>query len=253
MNIDTDPLRGRVPPVELLRGASLFLDFDGTLVDLAPRPDAIEVTRELRDLLGRLHDRLEGRVAVLSGRSAADLEQLMHPLPLTIGGHHGLETRARGVTLRSTERPAELDFIVEELRKLEKSHPGVLVEDKPLGVALHYRQAPGARAACREAMRAAAERAGLDLQPGKMVIELKPKGANKGDALKQLMQEPPFVDSLPVFLGDDLTDEPGFVAAQALGGAGVIIGDRTPTEALYRLPSVDAALEWLERGADAAE
>lgn len=239
-----------LPPISLLRGASLFLDFDGTLVDIAPRPDAIEVTRELRDLLALLHDRVGGRVAVLSGRPASDLEALLDPVPLAIGGHHGLETRAGGTVIRSAERPAMLDTIVAELRKLEESHSGVLVEEKPLGVALHYRQAPGAESACRAAMEDAAERSGLELQPGKMVIELKLRGANKGDALKALMERSPFAGSKPLFLGDDLTDEPGFEAATELGGAGIIIGERRPTAARYRLPSVGQALDWLRRGVE---
>lgn len=240
-----------LPPISLLRGAGLFLDFDGTLVDIAPRPDAVEVTKTLRALLGRLHERLEGRVAVLSGRPASDLEALLDPVQLAIAGHHGLETRVAGRVLRSAERPAILDALVEALRELEKDHPGVLVEDKPLGVALHYRQAPQAEQACRAAMDEAAGRSGLELQPGKMVIELKPRGADKGDALRALMHEQPFAGSRPLFLGDDLTDEPGFEMAQALGGAGVIIGERAPSAARYRLTSVGAALDWLRRGTDA--
>lgn len=246
-------MRLNEPPTALLKGASLFLDFDGTLVDIAPRPDAVEVTKELRGLLGLLHDRLGGRVAVLSGRPASELELLLDPVPLAVGGHHGLETRAAGTVLRSAERPAVLDSLVEELRGLEASHPGVLVEEKPLGVALHYRQAPDAEEACREAMTGAAERSGLELQPGKMVFELKPRGANKGDALKALMRRPPFTGSRPLFLGDDLTDEPGFEAAQALGGDGVIIGERAPTSARYRLESVAEALAWLHRAAEALD
>jgi trehalose 6-phosphate phosphatase len=249
-SIDSD--KSVLPPVSLLRGASLFLDFDGTLVDIAPHPDAIEVTHELRELLGLLHDRLGGRVAVLSGRPASDLEQLLDPVPLAIGGHHGLETRAGGAVLRSAERPAVLDSIVEELRQLEESHPGVLVEDKPLGVALHYRRAPQAEQACRAAMDDAARRSGLELQPGKMVIELKLRGADKGKALRELMGRPPFAGTRPLFLGDDLTDEPGFEAAQALGGAGIVIGERQPTAARYRLPSVREVLGWLRRAADIA-
>ena len=249
MASNPDGVPSRRPPIELLRGASLFLDFDGTLVDIAPRPDSVEVSAALRSLIGRLSERLDGRVAILTGRSAADIEQLFDPLSVAIGGHHGLETRNGGRS-EAIERPPVLDEIVETLRQLEREHPGVLVEDKPLGIALHYREAPAAEAACRIAVEQAAERSGLEIQPGKMVFELKPPGGNKGLALRRLMNEPPFAGTVPLFLGDDLTDEPGFDAAQELGGAGVLIGDRSPTVAEYRLDSVEEALAWL---ADACE
>ena len=239
------------PPVELLRGASLFLDFDGTLVDIAPRPDAVSVSSELRALLTKLHEQLGGRVAILTGRSADNVESLLEPLRLAIGGHHGLETRNGGRST-SIERPAVLDRALEELQQVERDYPGVIIEDKPLGIAVHYRNAPEAEDACRAAVERLAEDSGLEVQPGKMVFELKPKGGNKGEALRQLMAAPPFMDSVPVFLGDDLTDEPAFVAAQELGGAGIIIGDRTSTEAGYRLASVEEVIQWLQQACEAA-
>ena len=247
----TDVAPARRPPIELLRGASLFLDFDGTLVDIAPRPDAVSVSSELRDLLSRLRERLQGRVAILTGRSADDVEQLLGPLSLAIGGHHGLETRSGG---RSTpiERPPLFDELLAEFRRLEQTHPGVIVENKPLGIAVHFRQAPEAEEACRAAVERAAERSGFEVQPGQMVLELKPRGANKGEALRRLMSQRPFAGSTPVFLGDDLTDEPAFAAAQELGGAGILIGDREPTAAKYRLDAVGSAIEWLEQASRAA-
>ena len=240
-----DSSRGPPPPVELLREASLFLDFDGTLVDLAPRPDAVRVSVELSDLLSRLHQRLDGRVAILTGRAAAQVNELLGPVTILVGGHHGLETSGR--TGAGVRRPDVLDSVVSDLRQLEAEFPGVLVEDKPLGVALHYRQAPDAEEACRLAAQSAAQRSGLEIQPGKMVFELKPHGANKGDALKTMMAEQPFAGTRPVFLGDDLTDEPAFLAAQDMGGAGIIVGDRAPTTAGYRIASVDEALQWLKQ------
>lgn len=235
------------PPFDLLDGASLFLDFDGTLVDLAPSPDAVEVSRHLRDLLERLRIRLDGRIAILSGRSALQLEKMLAPVALAIGGHHGLETRSGGEETKSIERPPVLDSLLEELRHLERRFPGVLVESKPLGLALHFRQAPEAEQACRDAAVSAAQSSGLELQPGKMVFELRPVGANKGKALRELMIDPPFAGTRPVFLGDDLTDEPAFAAAQALGGAGILIGDRRTTGARFRLGTVAEALDWLEQ------
>ena len=246
MTSQSDAAPGLRPPTELLRGASLFLDFDGTLVDIAPRPDAVRVSSALRQLIRDLGERLEGRVAILTGRSAVEVDRLLAPVTVAIGGHHGLETRNGGSSAMA-ERPAALDIVIPELRRLESEHPGVLLEDKPLGIALHFREAPGAEEACRVAVERAAEQSGLEVQPGKMVFELKPRGGNKGEALRRLVREAPFAGTRPVFLGDDLTDEPGFVAAQELGGAGVLIGDRSPTVAQYRLDSVDEALAWLKQ------
>lgn len=251
MNIKAGRQEAKPPPTGLLRGASLFLDFDGTLVDIAPTPDAIEVSEGLRALIAMLDRRLQGRVAILSGRPAADLETLIDPVRVAIGGHHGLETRARGTIIRSAKRPAALDLVLVDLRKLEERYPGVFVENKPLGIAVHYRRAPEAEQACREALQKAARDTALAIQPGKMVLELKPCGANKGDALGELMGRPPFRGTRPIFLGDDLTDEPGFEAAQALGGAGIIIGEREPTAATYRLPTVEATIRWLQNAVEA--
>lgn len=250
MKSSSDRSRGTPPPIELLRDASLFLDFDGTLVDIAPRPDAVRVSLELTVLLARLRQRLDCRVAILTGRSAATIDQLISPVALAVGGHHGLETRSGSRPYSTMKRPDILDSVVSELRQLECQYPGVLVEDKPLGVALHYRQAPDAEEACRKAVQDVARRTGLEVQPGKMVFELKPQGANKGDALRAMMAEPPFSGSLPIVLGDDLTDEPAFVAAQDLGGAGIIVGDRSPTRAQFRIASVDEALAWLKQSCE---
>lgn len=247
-----DHSRGTPPPYELLRGASLFLDFDGTLVDIAPSPDAVRVGSKLIGLLSRLRERLGGRVAILTGRSAADVDALLSPMELPVAAHHGLETRSGGQAASTMKRPDILDSVVSELRQLERQYPGVLVEDKPLSVALHYRLAPGAEEACRSAVLRAAERSGLEMQPGKMVFELKPRGANKGDALRALMAALPFAGTLPVFLGDDLTDEPAFGAAQEMGGAGVVIGDRAPTAANFRIASVEETLEWLAQACELA-
>lgn len=239
------------PPVEILRGASLFLDFDGTLVDIRATPDAVVVTAKLRRLLEKLQERLEGRVAIITGRATASVEELFRPVRILIGGSHGLEIPGEGAIQQ--RRPDCLDSIVAELRELERQYPGVLVEEKPLGVALHYRQAPDAEQACRMATDLAAERSGLEVQPGKMVFELKPVGGDKGAALRSLMARPSFVGSCPIFLGDDLTDEAGFVAARELGGAGVLIGEPRATAAAYRLGSVAEALDWLGRASEVAE
>lgn len=247
----TDPFDRPPPPAGLLNGASLFLDFDGTLVELAPTPGEVQVGAALRDLLARLHDRLGGRIAILSGRSVAEIAAFLHPVALAIGGSHGLELRRADGGHDAPERPQGLDDVIERMKAFAADRPGVLVEEKPLGAALHYRGAPDAEAACRRLAAEAADVTGLALQPGKMVFELKPKGGDKGRALALFMADPLFEGTRPVFLGDDLTDEAGFAAAAAAGGAGVLIGEARETAAAFRLDGVDAVLAWLAAEAEA--
>lgn len=238
------------PPMDLANDASLFLDFDGTLVEIAPRPDAVAVDARLRALIARLAARLGGRVAIVSGRGAEEIETLFGRPGVPIGGSHGAELRGVADAVMP-ERPAALDLVADRFRALAAAIPGVLVEVKPLGVGLHYRGVPEAEDACRTLAEALAASTGLTLQRGKMVFELRAPG-DKGRAIAALMAAPPFAGSRPVFLGDDLTDEPGFAIAARLGGAGVLVGPARSTEASYRLPDVAAALRWLERIAENA-
>ncbi len=232
------------PPADLADGASLFLDFDGTLVEIAPRPDAVAVGTPLRKLITTLTTRFDGRVAVVSGRGAEEIDGLFGGLACPIVGSHGAELR--GVEGAATqERPAALEHVAARFHVLAETLPGVLVEIKPLGVGLHYRGVPDAEAACRTLAEELAVSTGLTLQRGKMVFELRAPG-DKGSAIATLMSAMPFAGSRPVFLGDDLTDEPGFATVARLGGAGVLVGAARETEAVYRLPDVTAALRWLE-------
>ena len=233
------------PPPELLHGASLFLDFDGTLVELADEPNAIEVKEHLPNLLSRLSEKLGGRLTLVSGRASADVQSWLAPLQLPIAGSHGLELA--GTLLHPSERLAEG---LRHLRELQSRHEGVLVEEKPLGAALHYRLAPEAEEACRAAAEHAASVTGLQVQPGKMVFELKPASGDKGTAVRRIMAEPLHAGRRPLFIGDDLTDEYGFAAAQELGGAGVLVGQERPTLAIYRLADVQAVHDWLARAGD---
>lgn len=233
------------PPPDLLRGAALFLDFDGTLVELARTPDAVMVDERLARLLKVLSQRLDGRVAIVSGRPVAALRELL-PLPLLAVGSHDMEFGAIEGAIEVAVRPAALADVLERMRTLAAKRPGVIVEDKPLGAALHYRQLPQAEAACSELASALAAEHGLHLQPGKLMIEVRAPGGDKGTAIERLMREPAMRGARPVFMGDDLTDEPGFAASARLEGAGILIGDERPTEARYRLACVEAAIEWLE-------
>lgn len=234
------------PPTNLLADASLFLDFDGTLVELVSRPDAVEVGTNLRNLLVKLRDKLDGRVAILSGRAADDLRSHVGLLELAIAGSHGSERSIPGRTVRPASRPSGLDAIIATLRRIEADNPGILVEEKPAGVAIHYRLAPWAEEVCHDAAERAAMAIGMVLQHGKMVVELKPAGVDKGSAVRAFMAEPNFVGTRPIFIGDDLTDEHGFVAVREWGGEGVLVGPQRPTAANYRLENVMAVRCWLE-------
>ncbi|WP_375270526.1 trehalose-phosphatase [Sphingomonas sp.] len=239
------------PPADLLLNASLFLDFDGTLVEIAATPDAVDVSETLRQLLRDLSARMGGRVAIVSGRSVAEIGALIDPVALTVAGSHGLEIAAAGEPPVKPERTAGIDAALERLNAFAADRPGVLVEDKPFGVGLHYRQAPTEEAeACELARQLAAEH-DLHLQLGKMVAELRLPGADKGSALKTLMAEPGRAATRPVFMGDDVTDEAAFAAARELGGAGILVGPARETHARYRLDDVAATLAWLRAGAEA--
>ena len=237
------------PPKSLLHGSSLFLDFDGTLVELAPTPDAVQVGDEVRSLLNVLNVVLGGRLALLSGRAIADLRQHVHELDLALSGSHGLERMHSTGALEAPETPAGLGEVIREFRRLGKLHPGVLVEEKPAGVALHYRNAPDAEEICQAAAKRLARSTGMIVQAGKMVVELKDSASDKGRAMERFMGEQPFAGTLPLFLGDDLTDEHAFAAARRMGGAGVLVGPERSTAATYRLEDVSDVRRWLQDAA----
>jgi len=224
---------------------AVFLDFDGTLVDIAERPDAIRVAPGLPDLLTALSSRAGGAVAVVTGRTVADVDRYLRPALLDICGLHGLERRVGG-TLSRPEGLADLSSEVAALRAAFSRRPGVLVEDKTVGVALHWRLAPEAEDEAKAAMAALAGKLGpgYRLQDGKAVRELVPAASGKGGAIRALMERPPYRGRIPVFVGDDRTDEHGFEAVNALGGVSVKIGP-CPTAATRRLPGTASFRDWL--------
>ena len=224
---------------------ALFLDFDGTLVELADTPDSIRVPQALRFLLDRLHRRLEGRLAIVSGRSLADLDRHLPSSGIAFSGSHGVELKLADGTALPLSIPIGLDSVHERVRRFADETSGLFAEEKPAGIALHYRQAPDEADRVAAFMEGLARESGFSVQHGIMVAELQPVGATKGDALKAFMTEPGFRGARPVFVGDDLTDEHGFAAAAALGGAGVLVGPLRPTAARFRLPSVAAVAQWL--------
>lgn len=238
------------PPTSILKSGSLFLDFDGTLVNFAKTPEEVRLERALIPILLRLHKLLGGRLAILSGRSLANVRDHLSPLNLAVAGSHGLERAHATASVTRETPPARLNMAVEFLRKFAADRPGVMIEEKPMSVALHYRAAPAAEAECVVAVQNAATTTGLVIQPGNMVLELKPACGDKGTALEQFMMEAPFTGSRPIFIGDDLTDEHGFLAARRFGGAGVIVGSRSETVASYALADVAAVHQWLQQASE---
>jgi trehalose 6-phosphate phosphatase len=237
------------PPDALLEGAALFLDFDGTLVELAETPDAILVPPRLGALLDRLRARLSGRLAILSGRALGDLERHLPTSGIAFSGSHGLELRLAGGGRLPLSVPMGLDEIHRQVRDFGSGIEGLIVEEKPAGIALHFRKVPEAAADVAAFMEKVARDHGFTVQHGNMVAELRPVGATKGDALRAFMTEPEFAGARPLFVGDDLTDEHGFAAAAELGGAGILVGPMRKTGAAYNLSSVAAVADWLEAAA----
>ncbi len=221
-------------PDLLSPSCALFLDFDGTLVELAPQPGAIDVPSGLVPTLAALHDWLGGAVAVVSGRTIADIDRWLAPLQLATAGVHGAERRT-AIRERIDVPAPDLSAVEAAANALAARHPGLLVEHKDRSLALHYRLAPQLEAACVDALASAvAATPGLVLLRGKMVVEAKPAAASKGAAIGDFLAEPPFAGRRPVFIGDDVTDEAGFEAVQAAGGVGVKVGPG-PSAAQHRL------------------
>jgi trehalose 6-phosphate phosphatase len=234
------------PPVRLSRPA-LFLDLDGVLAELAETPDAVTPEPRRTAVLTALAPRLGGRVAIISGRTIAEIDRIADSSMASASGVHGLERRrADGGFLRA-EASEAVRGAVRAFEDFARAHPGVIVEDKAVAAGLHYRGAPDVAAEAEVLARRLAAETGLTLQPGNMVVELKTPGASKGTAVKAFMAEAPFAGAVPVMLGDDLTDEDGFRAASELGGFGVLVGPPRETAARFGLPDVDAVLGWLEQ------
>lgn len=241
------------PPLRLDRRTALFLDFDGTLVEIAERPDAVEVARSLPALLETLSDRLEGRVALVSGRSLAALEGLLGPVKLAMAGSHGGEFRpAAGAEVFPLADPLP-GAVVNALSDFARANGGLLVEPKPFSVAVHYRRHPEALEGLLTRAEGIASQAGLALKHGKQVIELVMPGSDKGSAVARFMELGTFAGTAPLFVGDDVTDEDAFHAVGAYGGKGVLVGAMRPTAARWRLSGVGAVHRWLTKALDRGE
>ena len=225
---------------------ALFLDFDGTLIELAATPDAVVVPPGLREVLAACADAFDGAVAIVSGRPISTLDALLDPLRLPAAGLHGLELRLPDGTVEETaHRTAGLAGLRARFHSLVREDARLVVEDKGSSVALHFRRAPERERELRELVAGAATpRDGYQVMHGKKVLEIRPTGVDKGTAIDRLLGAPPFAGRRPVFAGDDITDEDGFAAVNGCGGISIKVGTGE-TRAAYRVPDVTALRGWL--------
>jgi trehalose 6-phosphate phosphatase len=232
---------------------ALFLDVDGTLLGFQGRPEDVHLHPSLRETLAALAARLDRAVALVSGRTLADLDRIQAPLRLPAAGLHGLELRdADGHVDHGLEGTA-LDHLRAGLRAFVARHEPLWLEDKGRALAVHYRAAPELHQTVLDAVNGLCQREEphtLAVLDGKMVCEVKPRHADKGSAITSFMGRAPFAGRVPVFLGDDVTDEDGFRAVNDLGGLSIRVGKTDggrPTHATYALADEPAVEEWLDR------
>jgi trehalose 6-phosphate phosphatase len=240
------PSEARLP--ELPANVAFFLDVDGTLLELAEKPDAVRVEPSTLELIRGLNIAARGAVALVSGRSIRDLDRLFAPLVLAAAGQHGMERRdAEGHSHRHAFPSEPLREAAAHLAAFASAHQGLVLEDKGASLALHYRLAPMLEERVREAIEREASALGsnFEIQRGIKVLELKPTGRDKGTAVAEFMREAPFAGRVPVFIGDDLTDEFGFGVVNGLGGISVKVGPAA-TQAHWRIAHSEGVRRWLE-------
>ena len=234
------------PPVN--GNSALFLDIDGTLLDIARTPDAVTVPGELKTSLKKLHDDLDGALAFVSGRSLAAIDGLFAPLTTAAIGCHGVEVRGVDGTVEALAPPIP-DSVRELFRGLARRHSGVLLEDKGYGLSLHYREVPEAGASLHAALEKEKDRLtamNIALLEGKAVIDARPSGIDKGVGVRALMDQKPFRGRHVLFGGDDTTDQDVFHILPEIGGAGFSVGKIFPG-AEYLFESPEAVRQWLTR------
>jgi len=237
------------PPIN--GNSALFLDIDGTLLDIARTPDAVVVPVELKHSLEKLQVELRGALAFVSGRSLAAIDRLFGPLSAAAIGCHGVEVRGQDGKVRALAPPIP-DPVRKLFLRLAKSHPGVLLEDKVYGLTLHYRLAPEARASLKAALEKEANMLAAEniaLVAGKAVIDARPAGIDKGVGLLALIAQKPFRGRRVLFGGDDVTDQDVFQILPEIGGAGFSVGKSFPGVD-YVFASPRAVRQWLNRMAD---
>lgn len=225
---------------------ALFLDLDGTLAPIEASPELVVPVERRSRLLGGLQDRLGGALAILSGRTVDDIDRILEARCEAVAGVHGLARRSTIGGIVESPPDQALDHARALLEPFVASRPGLLLEHKGQALAVHFRGAPEAGEAVRDLCMRIAGLNDLVVQEGKMVCELRTAGPSKGDALNAFLLEETFRGRFPIMVGDDLTDEHAFRAAEEAGGFGVLVGPERPSAARHRLATVEAVLDWLE-------
>ncbi len=241
--LDVDPTQ----PFALSDGDALFLDFDGTLVEIADHPELVRPPQDLAELLQACAERLDGALAIISGRRLQDIDAFLQPLKLPGAGLHGAELRSTADAALELAEHANLAAAAAAVRAELGDLAGLLIENKGAALAVHYRHCPHAAAQVERALRRAVEQEPVEIVAGKFVFEARPRGIDKGSAVRRLMQVAPFAGRRPIFVGDDVTDEDGIAAVQSLDGFGIKVGGGS-SAARHRLQGPAAVADWLRRG-----
>jgi trehalose 6-phosphate phosphatase len=230
----------RSPPTTIeTADTALFLDVDGTLLEIRDRPE---------ELLDGLSSLVDGALSLISGRSIADIDRIFAPSRFPAAGSHGAELRLHPSDDVDFHAAALPPGILSRLSEFAASHEGLLLELKSGGASLHYRMAPTLESRCRQLVEELMAEIGQEFRliPGKMVFELAPRGHNKGKAIAAMMNRKPFAGRRPVFVGDDVTDEDGFRTVNAMRGISVRVGEDRDSAAAFTLGSVADVRRWLE-------
>lgn len=228
-----------------------FLDVDGTLLEIETHPDLVTADTRLLYLLESLGKAYDGAVALISGRSLAQLDNIFGGLPIAAAASHGLEQRLPGreVLTRGAQIPTAF---IDRIADFADRHEGLTLEQKPVSISVHYRARPDLEATVIDTMKniCAEIGNGARLMRGKMVVEILPEGADKGSAIRSFMRDSPFAGRIPVFVGDDVTDEHGFEVVNELGGLSIRVGNSSRTAARWRLRDVNDLRTWLQSALD---
>lgn len=242
------------PVLTNAQSVALFLDFDGTLVDIVDHPDDVRIEDETRTILSRLQDLLDGAIAIVTGREIETVDRFLDPLRLPVAGIHGMMRRDHAGEIRVADHDAyALEQIAGSLEAFAGGHNGLLIENKLINVALHYRGRPELEGDCIVAVeKAVAPYDAIEIKRGHCVLEAKPDVADKGMAVEDFMTEEPFAGRRPVFAGDDVTDEDAFLAVNRLGGDSIKIGEGE-TAASHRMKATADLLDWLRNTANCLE
>ena len=230
-------------------GVALFLDVDGTLIEIADKPASITVSNNLKQLLSKLERQADGALALVSGRTISEIDQLFQPLKLPISGKHGFESRdASGLIHVSPYKFSKrMAHILKTLQQFVIKNPGTMLENKEQTLALHYRLKPEIKnQATNLVNRLIENHSNLEVLDGKMVLEIKPKANHKGTAISKFMQEKPFAGKTPFFFGDDVSDEDGFKTINTINGISICINPQSESNAQFKLKTVRAVIHWLE-------